>query len=197
MCVPLMFLFPCCFLMQVVHEIVSSKSIMEWLENYALEQLSDLSCNLFDLLIRCSKLVHETLPLVVLVLKIIISALEISQKRKMYQPHFTPSMWSLYQLYQAVHRCDNMKSSLCAELGLKAILMSVPPITILQMVYLSFSFCMQSFFFAFFPLGGGFGGGNGWWRGCMCGCEITGGFCVCVHVCIFYFDITVSPFCMV
>lgn len=116
-------------LLEVIHEIYSSKSAREWLQKNALEQLSDLSCHLFKLLVRCSKLVQETVPLGILILETIASALKISQQREIYQPHFTLSIQSLYQLHQAVVVHDSGRSSRCAELGLKAILTSIPPTT--------------------------------------------------------------------
>lgn len=117
-------------LLEVVHETVSSRCTMEWLQKHAIEQLSDLSCHLLNLLVRCSKLALEIKSLVMLILKIIVTILKMSQERNMYQPPLTASMRSLYQLYQAVDMQDDDISGDCGEYGLKAILMSTPPTTI-------------------------------------------------------------------
>lgn len=108
---------------------------MEWLQKHAIEQLSDLSCHLLNLLVKCSKLALETKSLVILILEIIVTALKMSQERSVYQPPLTPSMRSLYQLYQAVDVHNNDKFGDCAEYGLKAILMSAPPTTISDLVF--------------------------------------------------------------
>ncbi|BBH01972.1 hypothetical protein Prudu_012398 [Prunus dulcis] len=53
--------------------------------------------------------------------------LKISQKRRIYQPHFILSIEGSYNIYEAVKMCDNTRSCDTAELGLHAILMSAPP----------------------------------------------------------------------
>ncbi|KNA12925.1 hypothetical protein SOVF_121720 [Spinacia oleracea] len=126
-------------LLEVVHETVSSRGTMEWLQKHAIEQLSDLSCHLLNLLVKCSKLALETKSLVILILEIIVTALKMSQERSVYQPPLTPSMRSLYQLYQAVDVHNNDKFGDCAEYGLKAILMSAPPTTISDLDLKEFS----------------------------------------------------------
>ncbi|XP_021758900.1 uncharacterized protein LOC110723822 [Chenopodium quinoa] len=119
-------------LLEVVHETVSSTSTMEWLQKHAIEQLSDLFCQLLNLLVRCSKLALETKSLVTLILEIIVTVLKMSQKGNMYQPPLTPTMRCLYQIYQAVDVHDNRSGDL-AECGLKAILMSAPSTTIFDL----------------------------------------------------------------
>ncbi|KAL2944584.1 Nucleolar pre-ribosomal-associated protein 1 [Bienertia sinuspersici] len=117
-------------LLEVVHETVSSSKIMEWLQEHAIEQLSDLLNHLLNLFVRCSKLALETKSLAILILQIIVTALKMSQERKLYQPLLTPSMRSLYQLHQAVDILDSDKPGDCAEYGLKALLMCAPPTSI-------------------------------------------------------------------
>ncbi|XP_057545063.1 uncharacterized protein LOC130824182 isoform X1 [Amaranthus tricolor] len=115
-------------LLEVVHETVSSRSTVEWLQKHALEQLSDLLCHLWNLLIRCSKLVLKKKTLVILILEIIVAALKLSQRNNMSGPYFTPSIQSIYQLYQTVDVHDDSGDS--AVYGLKSILFSTPPTTI-------------------------------------------------------------------
>ena len=105
---------------------------MEWLQKHALEQLSDLLCHLWNLLIRCSKLVLKKKTLVILILEIIVAALKLSQRNNMSAPYFTPSIQSIYQLYQTVDVHDDSGDS--AVYGLKAILFSTPPTTISDLV---------------------------------------------------------------
>lgn len=85
-----------------------------------------------------------------LILQTVMSTLKISQKRKVYQPHFTLSFESLFQLCEAVNGCSAGRFSPTAELGLKAILMSNPAVTIWDMVLTALSvslcFCATSFY---------------------------------------------------
>ncbi|KAK9706771.1 hypothetical protein RND81_07G150600 [Saponaria officinalis] len=113
-------------ILEIVEEIVSSKNTMESLQINGFEQLFNLSYHLLNLLVTRSKLVQKAVPSVTIILKVIVSALEISQKQNVGLPQFTLSMRSLYQLYEAVDALDGENSGQCAELGLKAILMSTP-----------------------------------------------------------------------
>ncbi|KAL2465102.1 Ribosome 60S biogenesis N-terminal [Abeliophyllum distichum] len=79
-------------ILEVVNDVTSARNIVEWLQKYALEQLSELSCHLYKLL-----------------------------------------MTGLFQLCEAIDVCSKEKNSHCAVLGLKAVLMSTPPITIMGM----------------------------------------------------------------
>lgn len=106
---------------------------MEWLHKHAIEQLSDLTCHLLNLLARCSKLVLETKSLVILILKVTVALM--SQERNMPQPPLALSMRSLYHVYQAVDVQDGGKFGDCAEHGLKAILANAPPTTISDLVF--------------------------------------------------------------
>jgi nucleolar pre-ribosomal-associated protein 1 len=71
------------------------------------------------------------------------SAVKISQKRKIYQPHFTLSIEDLYQIYQAVNVYNHAGSYPCAEVGLKAILMGAPPAGFFHMVSVSLSLSLS------------------------------------------------------
>lgn len=86
----------------------------------------------------------ENVSLVNSMLLILISTLKISQKRKLYQPHFTLSLESLFQIYQAVNMYHTARSSEIAALGLKAILMSTPPVDIFHAVARSLSLSLTS-----------------------------------------------------
>lgn len=82
---------------------------------------------------------RENVPLVNSILLILISTMKISQKRKMYKPHFTLSLESFFQICQAVEMCNTARSGGHAELALKVILMSTPPVDIFHVVFLSLS----------------------------------------------------------
>ncbi|KAK4385950.1 hypothetical protein Sango_2719000 [Sesamum angolense] len=67
------------------------------------------------------------------ILQILTLMLKISQKRRIYQPHFTLSEEGLFQLYEAVEVCSKTRCNSTAFLGLQAVLMSTPPATIFRM----------------------------------------------------------------
>ncbi|GAB2229982.1 hypothetical protein Droror1_Dr00014238 [Drosera rotundifolia] len=122
-------------LLEVTNCVVSSRRVSEWLQTHALEQLSDLSFNLHKILVNTSKhfgnissskLVEKD-ALLVSILRVIVSTLELSQKREVHKPHYTLSVRDLYDLYLAIHYS---KCSYCAELALKVVLMSTPQVTI-------------------------------------------------------------------
>ncbi|KAJ7014998.1 hypothetical protein NC653_004328 [Populus alba x Populus x berolinensis] len=111
---------------EVVNDVVSSRNIVEWLQNYALEQLMELATYLYKLLVAGSKLIKENVTLVNSVLHIMLTTLKISQKRKIYQPHFTLTFEGLFQIYQALDVFNTSRPSASSELGLKTILMGFP-----------------------------------------------------------------------
>lgn len=118
---------------EVVNDVVSSRNIVEWLQNYALEQLMELATYLYKLLVAGSKLIKENVTLVNSVLHIMLTTLKISQKRKIYQPHFTLTFEGLFQIYQALDVFNTSRPSASSELGLKTILMGFPRVDILHM----------------------------------------------------------------
>lgn len=81
-------------------------------------------------------LIKENVALVHSILQILLTTLKISQKRKIYQPHFTLSLEGVVKIYRAVTAHDPSRSIVNAELGLKVLLMSTPPSDILHMVSL-------------------------------------------------------------
>ncbi|KAM7519592.1 hypothetical protein LguiB_018554 [Lonicera macranthoides] len=119
--------------LEVVNEVISSRHTIEWLQKYALEQLTELSSQLCKLLTGDIIKLTEDVHLVTTILRIVTSTLKISQKRKVYQPHFTLSVEGLFQIFEVVDACSVGGHSPCAELGLKAVLMSTPPASILCM----------------------------------------------------------------
>ena len=127
---------------QVANDVIMSRNTSEWLQKYALEQLSELAAHLYRILVGCSKHIQEKTRIIDLILELLMSTLKISQKRKVYQPHFTISFEGLYHLYEAVDVCCSGTFSSTAETGLKAVLMSTPPVSILHMVSLSLSLCV-------------------------------------------------------
>ncbi|XP_058184680.1 uncharacterized protein LOC131302085 [Rhododendron vialii] len=73
--------------LEVVNDVISTRNIIEWLQQFALEQLSELSTHLYELLVGGNLI--EKVHLVTSVLEILTSTLKISLERKVYQPHFT------------------------------------------------------------------------------------------------------------
>ncbi|XP_061372643.1 uncharacterized protein LOC133315092 [Gastrolobium bilobum] len=120
-------------ILKIVNDVISSGSISKWLQNYGLEQLMMLSSNLFNFLLHDVTLANETAGLVNPFLQMIASMLKLSQKRKIYQPHFTLSFEGLYQIYQAGSTCNQATNSITSEFALEAILMNAPPVSIFLM----------------------------------------------------------------
>jgi nucleolar pre-ribosomal-associated protein 1 len=109
------------------------------LQKFALEQLMELSSHLYKIFFGDVTLIKENVALVNPFLQIMIATLKISQKRKIYQPHFTLSVEGLYQIYQAVNEYNYAGSCPFAEDALKAVLMGTPPVALFHMVFLSLS----------------------------------------------------------
>ncbi|CAN0909856.1 Nucleolar pre-ribosomal-associated protein 1 [Linum grandiflorum] len=116
-------------IVEVTTTIVSSRSIVEWLQDDALEQLMGLASHLYKLLVGGGlNLLKGNVSLLNAVLQTLVSTLKISQKRKIYRPHFTLSCEGIVRICHAYNELDGCAIS-CedAELGLQAILMSIPP----------------------------------------------------------------------
>ncbi|XP_058070405.1 uncharacterized protein LOC131219338 isoform X2 [Magnolia sinica] len=113
--------------LEVVNVVISARILVEWLQKYGLEQLSELSFHLHTLFISGLKSLKENVELVNSIFGVLVSTLRISQKRKIYQPHFTLTVDGLFQIFQAVDEFSGMRFGLTAEFGLKTILMSTPP----------------------------------------------------------------------
>nr|XP_016468824.1 PREDICTED: uncharacterized protein LOC107791300 [Nicotiana tabacum] len=120
-------------ILEALNEVILSRHTIEWMQKYALEQLVELSCNLYKMLVERVEIFKGKTQLVKLILQIVTSAFKISQKRKVYQPHFTISIESLLQLCEVVDECCDGRQSPVAQIGLEAVLMSTPPVNILQM----------------------------------------------------------------
>lgn len=107
---------------------LSLRTITEWLQDTALEQLSQISSYLFKLLTGETYSLTENIHLMNSMLRVIVSVLRLSQKRKIYQPHFTLSLDALVDLCQSIGTVSrNMESGQTVFLGLDVILMSTPP----------------------------------------------------------------------
>ncbi|KAJ1441363.1 Nucleolar pre-ribosomal-associated protein 1, N-terminal [Sesbania bispinosa] len=119
--------------LKVVNDVISFGSISKWLQNYGLEQLMELSSRVFNFLLHDVTLANETVGLVNPFLQLIASVLKLSQKRKIYQPHFTLSIEGLYQIYQVGSLYNQATKSINPEFALEAILMNAPPDTIFLM----------------------------------------------------------------
>ncbi|XP_051120016.1 uncharacterized protein LOC127243852 [Andrographis paniculata] len=117
-------------ILEIVNYITAPRNIFEWLQNTAMEQLSELSSQLYKLLADNIVLDVGKYNICSSILQILTTVLKISQKRKVYQPHFTLSDEGLLSLKNSVESatCDTS-----TVLGLKAVLMSTPPVTLLRM----------------------------------------------------------------
>ncbi|XP_073099472.1 uncharacterized protein [Elaeis guineensis] len=113
--------------LEVINDVVSSRTITEWLQECALEQLSEFSTHLYGVFVGAFKLLKENVSLINSMLHVIVSTLRLSQKRKIFQPHFTLSLESLFRLYQVIYsEFNNMEFNLTIELAIDTILMSTP-----------------------------------------------------------------------
>ncbi|KAL6954143.1 diphosphoinositol-polyphosphate diphosphatase [Sarracenia purpurea var. burkii] len=126
-------LAPLITVLEVINDIISSRNTVEWLQKFALEQLSELSTHVYKLLVG-GNLIKEKVSIVSLILQILTSTMKISQEREVYQPHFTLSIEGLVHIYEVGNNiCSNRNCSPSAELCLKALLLSIPPVAILWM----------------------------------------------------------------
>ena len=117
---------------------VSSRTIIGWLQECALEQLSEFSMHLYGLFVGAFKLLKENVSLINSMLHVIVSTLRLSQKRNVCQPHFTLSVEGLFRLYQAIYsEFNNMEFNLSIELVIDTILMSTPIPVVSHMVIMS------------------------------------------------------------
>ncbi|KAL1553203.1 diphosphoinositol-polyphosphate diphosphatase [Salvia divinorum] len=120
-------------ILEVVSCITSPRNIVEWLQKHAMEQLSELALHLYKILVSGVELITDQSSICVSILQILALVLKMSQKRKIYQPHFTLSGEGLFQLHEPVEACSKSIYNPIMGLGLKVVLMSTPPVTILQM----------------------------------------------------------------
>ncbi|KAJ3690484.1 hypothetical protein LUZ61_019648 [Rhynchospora tenuis] len=115
--------------LEVVNASLSSRTVIEWLQDTALEQLSQMSSYLFKHLTRDRYSLTENISLVNAMLQVIVSTLRLSQKRKIYQPHFTFSLQAVVNLCRSIDTVSSyMESDETVLLGLDVILMSTPPL---------------------------------------------------------------------
>lgn len=152
-------------LYQVITDVLASRSVTEWLQeeeirgsygecgqksivesdhnnqvSFPLEGLMEISSRLCRLLGGGVVSVQENSTLVDLILQVLSATQKISRKlRKMYQPHFTISIDGLFQLFEAVTKCDSPQVEAIAERGLDTILTSTPSFELLCMVSSSLS----------------------------------------------------------
>ncbi|KAK4258228.1 hypothetical protein QN277_007700 [Acacia crassicarpa] len=118
-------------ILKVVNDAISCGSILKWLRNFALEQLAELSSNIFNYILHDATLMNEAVALLNPLLQMVVSVLKISQKRKICQPHFTLSNEGLFKIYQVVGQFNHTHVN--PELALEAILMNAPPVSIFLM----------------------------------------------------------------
>ncbi|KAL8538638.1 hypothetical protein ACS0TY_000600 [Phlomoides rotata] len=120
-------------ILEVVNCVTAPRNIVEWLQKHAMEQLSELSMHLYKLLVNGVELVINQSSVCASILQVLTLVLKISQKRKIYQPHFTISEEGLFKLHEAVEICSKTCCNSIMGLGLKAVLMSTPPVAILHL----------------------------------------------------------------
>ncbi|XP_074349561.1 uncharacterized protein LOC141689235 isoform X2 [Apium graveolens] len=120
-------------LLQVVNDVLLCNHTIEWLQEGALEQLTELSSHLYKLLEGGIDLVQENTFLGSLILRILTSTLRISQKRDVYRPHFTLSGEGIFQIYKAAYAFSDGRYNPTAEEGLELVLMNTPPVDFLCM----------------------------------------------------------------
>ncbi|KAG8070074.1 hypothetical protein GUJ93_ZPchr0006g41040 [Zizania palustris] len=112
--------------LEVVNDLTSSRLIAEWLQETALEQLSEISKSLY-VLVEDMKLLKGNVPLLTSVLNVIASTMRLSMKRKIYQPHFSLSLHGILKLCQTIGgNSRSIELKLAMELGIDVILMNGP-----------------------------------------------------------------------
>ncbi|KFK29207.1 hypothetical protein AALP_AA7G103100 [Arabis alpina] len=119
--------------LEVMTDVLATTNVTEWLQQYALEGLMEISSRLYRLLGGGLVSVQENGTLVDLILQILSATLKISQKRKMFQPHFTITIEGIFQVFETAANCDTPQVEASAERGLDTILMGTPPIEIICM----------------------------------------------------------------
>ncbi|EMS50591.1 hypothetical protein TRIUR3_05504 [Triticum urartu] len=110
----------------VLDVLILSRFITEWLQETALEQLSEISQYLY-LLVEDGKILKGDFTMLSSVLNIIASTMRLSMKRKIYQPHFTLSLHGIFKLCQAIDgNSRSIELKLSMELGTDVVLMNGP-----------------------------------------------------------------------
>ncbi|XP_026380273.1 uncharacterized protein LOC113275054 [Papaver somniferum] len=113
----------------VVNDIISQSTITKVLQNYHLEQLSELSSHLYKFIFENLVLIKQNAPLIHLIFQIVVTTLLVTPHLNLQnQPRFKLSYDSLFQLYQAIDDGHDKGFGFTADLMLKAILTSAPPI---------------------------------------------------------------------
>ncbi|CAL9226999.1 unnamed protein product [Arabidopsis halleri] len=119
--------------LEIITDVLASRNITEWLQRFGLEGLMEISSRLYKLLGGGLVSVQANGTSVDLILQILSATLKISQKRKMYQPHFTITIEGIFQLFEGVANFGSPQVEAIAESGLITILMSTPPVDIICM----------------------------------------------------------------
>ncbi|XP_023634178.1 uncharacterized protein LOC17877580 isoform X2 [Capsella rubella] len=119
--------------LEVITDVLASRNVTEWLQRCGLEGLMEFSSRLYRILGGGLVSVQENDTSVDLILQILSATLKISQKRKMYQPHFTITIEGIFQLFEGVANSGSPQVEASSERGLITILMSIPPVDIIGM----------------------------------------------------------------
>ncbi|KAK1325111.1 hypothetical protein QJS10_CPA01g00908 [Acorus calamus] len=109
--------------LQVVNDVISMMVTSDWLQQWSVEQLFELSSQLYVLTVGTYNVLKEDVALVNSILEVLAFTLKFSQKRDIDRPHFTISIDGLSRLYEAI---NYMRPSIIAELSVKTMLMSAP-----------------------------------------------------------------------
>ncbi|KAL1203022.1 hypothetical protein V5N11_015271 [Cardamine amara subsp. amara] len=120
-------------ILEVITDVLASRNATEWLQRFSLEGLMEISSRLYRLLGGGLVSVQDNGTSVDLILQILSATLKISQKRKMFQPHFTITIDGIFQLFEAVASSDSSQVEAIAERGLITILVNTPPVEIICM----------------------------------------------------------------
>ncbi|CAM0945583.1 unnamed protein product [Alopecurus aequalis] len=112
--------------LEVLNALMLSRFVTEWLQETALEQLSEISKYLY-LLVEEGTLFKGNVPILTSMLNVIASTMRLSMKRKIYQPHFTLSLHGIFKLCQAIDgHSRSTELKLTMELGTDVVLMNGP-----------------------------------------------------------------------
>ncbi|KAF2287372.1 hypothetical protein GH714_039774 [Hevea brasiliensis] len=125
--------------MKVASDIISFRDINQWLQDCALEQLMELSSNLYKLLVGGLELIKENVSLIDSIPTDNDVNIEDIAEKEDLSTSFYFIDGGFFRIYQTLDACDTSRSSSNAEFGLQTILMSTPPVDIFYMVSLFLS----------------------------------------------------------
>lgn len=115
-------------IVEMIQDLLSQRSIIQWLLTNGLEQLSQIASRLHWLLVYDSAFPGGQDTFIKSVLSILTSAVRLSQQRKFYQTRFCLTFQGLFEVVQLIECADpDMNSRDMVKLGMKFVLSSSPP----------------------------------------------------------------------